>query len=143
MKKKLLCITLCVAVILSCALFVSCGEEEVVEKTPTVELMSRTLDANHEFALVGEDDTELLDGKDVTSVSIVYKSGENRYLEIHFTEKGQEKFEDAIDDNEQGLTITFDGEVLASGVLANPDYPERAKLTGKYADIIQLFNKLT
>lgn len=108
-----------------------------------MELMGKTITDEYEFAIIGNEDTEPITAKDVQGVYIIYKKGQNRYLEIRFTEDGVDKFEDAIDDNENGLSITLDGEVLVSGLIANEEEPERAKLVGDYETIMKYFNKIT
>ncbi len=140
MNKKLLCIIMC---ILLAFCFIGCKEAQEVQEEPPMDLMQKKLSGDYEFAMIGEDGTELLQGDDVTSVHIIYKKGENRYLEIRFTKDGAKKFEDAIEDNDEGLSITLDGEVFVSGVMANEDTPERAKLTGDYKTIMGWFNKIT
>lgn len=142
-NKKLLCIIIAAAVVLCSAIIVCvvfCGEDEPV--ATSIELAHRTLDNLREIAMVGEDNEVLLTNDDVDSVYIMYKNGENRYLEIRFTEDGAEKFEDAMDDNDK-LTVTLDGEVFIENVKANEDTPERAKVVGNYDTLMQYFNQLT
>ena len=129
-----------VAVIVAAIFLIFGGDDEPT--TLPLELMNRTLDEEYDFALVGEGNTALLTGADVDCVCVMYKNGENRYLEIRFTEEGAEKFEDAIDDYDE-LEITLDGEILTGGVIANPDEPTKAKLIEDYDTIMQWFNKLT
>ena len=136
--KKIVGIIIC-ALMAFC--FVGCVEE--VKEDPPMELMGKTITDEYEFAIIGNEDTEPITAKDVQGVYIIYKKGQNRYLEIRFTEDGVDKFEDAIDDNENGLSITLDGEVLVSGLIANEEEPERAKLIGDYETIMKYFNKIT
>ena len=126
------------AIVVACILFF--GGEEPKEKA--IELMHRTLDENYKFALEGDDGTVLLTGKDVEEVYLMFRNGENRYLEIRFTEDGKEKFEDAIDDYDK-LTITLDGEVLVKDVVANEYDSQLAKIEGEYSVIMGYFNEMT
>lgn len=129
-----------VAVIVAAIFLIFGGEEEPMEKP--LELIYSTLDETNKFALIGDDDEIMLTNKDVEGVSIMYPKGGNRYLEIRFTEEGKEKFEDAIDDYDE-LTITLDGKVLTSGVVANEYEPEKAKIIGEYKVLIGYFNEMT
>lgn len=141
--KKILCIIIC---ILTAFCFVGCkdADEALSDEPPLIELMARTLSSEYEFAIVDEDGTVWLENDDVTSVLVMYKKGQNRYLELRFNEEGAEKFKKAIKKNKKGtLSITLDGEVLASPVLANEENAEYAKLTGIYEDVVGWFNKLT
>lgn len=141
--KKFLCIIIC---ILTAFCFVGCkqAEEPVSNEPPLFELMERTLTDEYKFAIVDDKGTVWLENADVKSVLIMYKKGQNRYLELRFTEDGTEKFKKAVKKNKKGtLSITLDGEVLASPVLANEETPEYAKLTGIYDDVVGWFNKLT
>lgn len=141
--KKLLCIIIC---ILTAFCFVGCkdADEAISDEPPLIELMARSLSSEYEFAIVDEEDAVWLENADVSSVLVMYKKGQNRYLELRFTEEGTKKFKKAVKKNKNGtLSITLDGEVLVSGVLANEETPEYAKLTGVYEDVIGWFNKLT
>lgn len=137
--KKIVGIIIC-ALMAFC--FVGCGEEPV-EENPPMELMGKTITDEYEFAMIGNEDTDPITAKDVQGVYIIYKKGQNRYLEIRFTEDGVDKFEDAIDDNENGLSITLDGEVLVSNIKAHENDSTKAKITGDYETIIGYFNKMT
>ncbi len=137
--KKILSIIIC-ALMAFC--FMGCADEPV-EENPPMELMGKTITDKYEFAMIGNEDTEAITAKDVQGVYIIYKKGQNRYLEIRFTEDGAEKFEDAIDENENGLSITLDGEVLVSNVKANENDSTKAKIIGDYKTIIGYFNKMT
>lgn len=143
--KKLLCIIIC---LLTAFCFVGCkknvAEEPISDEPPLVELMARTLTDEYDFAIVDDDGTVWLENSDVSSVLIMYKKGQNRYLELRFTQDGVEKFKNAVKKNKNGtLSITLDGEILASPVLANEENPEYARLNSAYENVIGWFNTLT
>ena len=140
--KKLLCIIMC---ILTVFCFVGCKDKtSAAEEPPLMELMARSLSSEYEFALVDDEGTVLLENDDVTSVLIMYQKGQNRYLELRFTEEGAKTFKKAIKKAPNGtLSITLDGEVLVSSVTANEKNPEYARADGIYEDVIGWFNKLT
>lgn len=141
--KKLLCIIIC---ILTAFCFVGCKKADEADSAepPIFELMARGLTDEYDFAIVDEEGTVWLENADVSAVLVMFKKGQNRYLELRFTEDGTEKFKKAIKKNKKGtLSITLDGEVLASPVLANEENPDYAKLTGIYEDVVGWFNKLT
>ena len=141
--KKLLCIIMCIFAALC---FVGCKDKDkdLPAEPPLVELMARTLSEEHEFAIVDDKGTVWLENDDVTSVLVMYKKGQNRYLELRFTEEGTKTFKKAIKKAKNGtLSITLDGEVLVSTVTANQETPEYARADSVYEDVIGWFNKLT
>lgn len=141
--KKLLCIIMCILAVLC---FVGCKDkdEAVTVEPPLVELMARTLSDEHEFAIVDDKGTVWLENDDVTAVLVMYKKGQNRYLELRFTEEGAKTFKKAIKKAKSGtLSITLDGEVLVPTVTANQETPEYARADSVYEDVIGWFNKLT
>lgn len=143
--KKILCIIFCLLMAFS---FVGCkkGVEELSSTIEPikVELMSRSLTDEYKFAIVDDEGTVWLENADVSSVLIMYKKGQNRYLELRFTKEGTSKFKKAVRKNKKGtLSITLDGEVLASPVTANEETPEYARVDSVYEDVIGWFNTLT
>lgn len=136
--KKLLCIALC---LLTAVCFVGCKDKTEENEPPLMELMSRSLSAEHEFAIVDEDNNVVLKNADVKSVLIMYKKGQNRYLELRFTDEGAKNFKKAS--KKSDLSITLDGKVLTSNVFANEENNEYAKITGIYEEIIGYFNEMT
>lgn len=149
MNKKLLYIIIgaILFVVAAVCFFIFLGGEEL-SKEPPIQLMQKTLKDNYEFTIVGEDNQKLLGAEDVEGIYIMIrkdeKTGEysNRYLEIRFTEAGSEKFEEAIDDNENGLTVMIDGEMLIENVMANEHEPNKAKIDDKYDVLMSYFNRL-
>lgn len=141
--KKILCIIIC---ILTAFCFVGCkdADEALSDEPPLIELMARTLSSEYEFAIVDDEGTVWLENDDVTSVLVMYQKGQNRYLELRFTEDGAKAFKKAIKKAPNGtLSITLDGEVLVSTVTANQETPEYARADSVYEDVIGWFNKLT
>lgn len=144
--KKFLCIIFCLLMAFS---FVGCKKnaEELSSAAVEpikVELMSRSLTSEYKFAIVDEEGTVWLENADVSSVLIMYKKGENRYLELRFTKEGTRKFKKAVRKNKNGtLSITLDGEVLASPVTANTENPEYARVDNVYEEVVGWFNSLT
>ncbi len=136
--KKLLCIAMCLLVALC---FVGCKDKAEENEPPLMELMSRSLSAEHEFAIVDEDNNVVLKNADVKSVLIMYKKGQNRYLELRFTDEGGKKFKKAA--RKGNLSITLDGENITSNITANEENNEYAKITGIYEEIIGYFNEIT
>ena len=136
--KKLICIVLC---LLTAICFVGCKEETQENQLTLMELMSRSLSAEHEFAIVDEENTVVIKNEDVESVLIMYKRMQNRYLELRFTEEGAKKFKKAA--KKSDLSITLDGKVLTSNVIANEENKEYAKIDGTYEEIIGYFNEMT
>lgn len=141
--KKLLCIIIC---ILTAICFVGCKDkgEALSDEPPLIELMAKSLSEENEFALVDDEGTVWLENEDVTSVLIMYKKGQNRYLELRFTKEGAKSFKQAVRKNKNGtLSITLNGEVLASPITANQENPEYARADSIYEDVIGWFNELT
>ena len=141
--KKLLCIIIC---ILTAFCFVGCKDkgEPLSDEPPLVELMARALSDENEFAIVDEKGTVWLENDDVTSVVIMYKRGQNRYLELRFTKEGAKSFKQAVRKTKNGtLNIMLNGELLACDVTANQENPEYARVDSKYEEVIDWFNKLT
>ncbi len=141
--KKLLCIIIC---ILTAFCFVGCKDagDTLSDEPPLVELMARTLSDEYNFTIVDDTGTVWLENADVKSVLVMYKKGQNRYLELRFTEEGAKKFKKAVKANKKGtLSIALDGEVLASPVTANQENPEYARVDSVYEDVIGWFNELT
>lgn len=136
--KKLFCTAMCLLMALC---LTACKDSN---KSQPIELVSRTLDSEHEFAIVDGEGNEWLNGDDVKNVLVMYKEGENRYLEFRFTKDGAKKFKKAVKKNKNGtLSITLDGEVVASPVVANEKNSSYAKFTDSYDTLIDCFNKLT
>lgn len=142
--KKLLCI---IMVILSFFCFAGCKDDsqETEPKGPTmVELMEKNLTEEYDFAIVNDEGTVYLENEDVSKLFIMYKKGQDRYLEIRFTEDGAKKFKKAIKENKKNqLSITLDGKIYVTPVLANEETPEYAKITGTYEEIMVYFNKMS
>ena len=108
------------------------------------ELITRALDKKQDFAIVDHQGKKQITNKDVIGVYIVYKKGQNRYLEIRFSEKGAKQFKEAVENSPTAtLSIMLNNEILTSNVIANEENPERAKLTGDYDTIMNWFNKMT
>ncbi len=136
--KKLLCIVLC---LLTAVCFVGCKDKTDENEPPLMELMSRSLSDEHEFAIVDEENTVVLKNADVKSVLVMYKKGQNRYLELRFTNEGGKKFKKAA--KKGNLSITLDGKSITSNISANEEISEYAKITGTYEEIIGYFNEMT
>ena len=138
--KKLLCLIICLLIPFCFAACKDSGENEPVP----IELISRTLNDEHEFAIVDDNGEEWITNDDVEKVSVIYKEGEDRYLELHFTKDGAKKFKKAVKKSKDGtLSITLDGESIASPIVANEKNPEYAKFSDKYEVVIDCFNKIT
>lgn len=141
--KKLLCIIMC---ILTAFCFVGCKDKDegLSDEPPLIELMARTLTDEFDFAIVDDKGTVWLENDDVAQVLVMYKKGQNRYLELRFTEEGAKTFKKAVKKTKDGaLSITVDGEVLVPAVTANQETPEYARADSIYEDVIGWFNKLT
>ncbi len=118
------------------------GESPIPQKP--IELMQRTVSNDVEFVLVDSKDKVWLENEDVEGVLIVYKKGQNRYLELRFTEEGTKKFKKAVRRNKKStLIVKLDGEVLIPSVVANELSPDCARADGKYENVVDWFNKLT
>lgn len=138
--KKLLCVILCLLIPFC---FAACKDSGKNEPVP-IELISRALNAEHEFAIVDDSGEEWITNEDVEKVFVIYKEGEDRYLELHFTKSGVKKFKKAVKKNKDGiLSITLDGESIASPIVANEKNSEYAKFSDKYEVVIDCFNKIT
>ncbi len=141
MMKKWLCIIIC---LITAFCFAGCKEEVDPNEPPLVELIAKSITDKHEITIVDDEGTVWLKNEDISSVCIMFKNGQNRYLELRFTEDGEEKFEDAIDESKDGIvSIKLDGEVLVKKVTANEKTPEYARADSKYEDVIGWFNELT
>lgn len=142
--KRVLCVFLC---LLTAFCFVGCKKqtEQLSEKEPpTIELMSRAVTDDYKVAMVDGEGTVWLENADIKSVLIMFKNGENRYLELRFTEDGEKKFKNAVRKNKKGnLSITIDGEALVPTVTANEKTPEYARADSHYDDVVHWFNELT
>lgn len=140
MMKKWLCIIFC---LMTAFCFAGCKEADPNEP-PLVELMVRNVTNKREITIVDDEGTVRLKNEDISSVCIMFRNGENRYLELRFTEEGEGKFEDAIDESKDGsVSIKVDGEVVVEKLAANEKTPEYARADSKYEDVIDWFNKLT
>lgn len=139
--KKVLCIVICM---LTAFCFVGCKEEAQESAPILIELMSKTPTDEYDFAIVDDKGTVWIENSDVSSVHIMYKKGQNRYLELRFTEEGTKKFKKAVKMNKKGiLSIMVDGEILVSPVTVNEENSEYAIADSVYEDVIGWFNKLT
>ena len=143
-NKKLLCVILAIivgiAAITTAVVLIFSGEEEAI--IPATQLIHREIEKTCKVAFENSDGTKLITSKDIKEIAIMYREGENRYLEIRFTEDGEELFEDAVDDYDT-LVLTFDGNVLTDKVIANEYEPEKAKIKGDYPTIMKYFNQIT
>lgn len=140
--KKLLCIIICI--ILTALCFVGCKEKADDNEPPLMELMSRSLSDENEFALIDSNGKVWLKNDDVVSVLIMYKKGENRYLELRFTKDGTKRFKQAVKKNKKAtLSITLNGEELIPLVTANQETPKYARVDSTYEDVVGWFNELT
>lgn len=140
MAKRILCVIF--TLLFVCVASVGCAEEEKEEKIPPRELMVKSINEECDFALIDKEKKEILTEDDVESVCVMYPKGGNRYLEIRFTEDGAEKFEDAIEENKK-LSAKLGGKVITDNVVANEEYPQRAKIDAAYETFMKWFNEMT
>lgn len=143
--KKLLCFIICILTALFCVGCKKNSESEIVSIAEMgIDLITKDICDSYEFTIVDDNGTVWVEHQDMKEAGIVYKEGQNRYLEIRFTQSGAKKFRDAIKETQDGtLSLMMDGEVLASPILANEIIADYAKITGPYSDVAHWFNMLT
>lgn len=140
--KKLFCLILCLT-----ALFCCCGCSNLLDEGSgeykILELTENKIPDDREFSVVDNNGNTVLINQDVDKVMVVFEKSKDRYLELRLTDEGAKKFKSALKQKDTVLTITIDGEKLASPVIADDAEDKSAIVLGEYKEVMSWFNKIT
>lgn len=148
MKKKIIII---VAIVLSAALLglgiffgIKIYKDHFAEgEYKILELTEKPIPAERKFAVVDADGNVVISNADVEKVLVVFEKSKDRYLELRLTEEGAVKFKKAENKKDAQLSITLDGQTIASPVVADDIEENSAIVLGEYEDVMDWFNAIT
>lgn len=141
MKKIItMCLCICFVFVLSaCRDFGDTGSGEF----RILELTENKIPEERDFAVVDKGGNTILENEDVEKVLVVFEKSKDRYLELRLTKEGAKKFKKAARKKDAELSITLNGEKLASPVIPDEAEDNSAIVLGEYEDVMDWFNQIT
>ncbi|MBQ8741288.1 MAG: hypothetical protein IJY79_07040 [Clostridia bacterium] len=139
--KRFFCVFICLLLTIT---FVACGEKDTVsDEFKILELAEKQLLDDMDFKVIDGEGTVWLENQDIEKVLVTYQKEKNRYLELRLTDEGLKDFKKALKNKDTVLTITVNGEKLASPVILDDIEENSAIVLGEYEDVMNWFNTIT
>ncbi len=139
--KKIFCLFVCVLLTMT---FVACGDSDTVsDEFRILELAEKQLLDDIDFKIIDQDGNVCLENQDIESVLVTYQKEKNRYLELSLTKEGLKEFKKALKHKDAVLTMTVNGEKLASPIILDDIEEKSAIILGEYEDVMKWFNAIT